>query len=397
MINLSDWPSLLSQLSQDHSNSHQWLTQIDGKYVLLGAQALQEQKAKKLKLVEIIQISQTIFNNCSLDEQNQILTGLDHFIVRRQYKYTKLNPFCQLIALLRGYKKEQSRINAHVGALTKVYQKAQNEKWDEEARQEKLKKEEQEKIRQKQLNEERLKQAEEKRIQQEKLQKEKLEQEEKERQLREVYLKTLEENIVNTPFDGFDFDLNTLSSYPAAELNQFLSALEKNSSLYQHLSPEKALSLFLLYEKTAQQYIAENKELKAIQVRLRAAEQLPFSPLFKSIYSHVRQNSHPTFGCKIQPLGAAALKNHVLHTKIHKLKDGPEVLHIEAKINHHARAQLKSLFHFIQHHTASFNQVFPKDIRSTITLPSKSTYWSEEDLYDMVEFANIGKIYVGAQ
>lgn len=360
-----DWINYLQQTNLSKGSSHPWIVKLkSGQYELFDTNQLKVNRARKLKLAEIVQISESIFKECTLVEKNRINSELATLFSKRTEKYEKLSFLGKVFAILRGYKRRNQYFSNSLQKLTEIYNLEKKEaEWQAENEAKKLQEEAKAKVD------------------------------------RQNYLRKIQESFND---DISKIDLAKLDSYPVEELQAFLTELDPSDQ-------EKATTLFLLYEKVSERYIAAENYVEATKLRLQASQMLSSDQIFESLNTYVSNHSHPILGAKLQPLGAGALKNHVIHAEDRKLEDGTEILYLEAKLNHHTREKLNPILTFIKENPEEFLNCLPSKFCQEVILQERSLRnWKriEKNLFSKVpslgnrfcsiEFKDIGVISVGA-
>jgi hypothetical protein len=388
MIDKTKFINYLIELERRNSD-HPWLVSHHGRIELLSTKDLKQKKAQKLKLTEIIEISKKIFNECTLDEKVQLTSNIAYFIKRREKNYYSLNFICQIFAKIFGYKRITENLKANLKSLSNQYITEQKEHNRKEY-QMRLEKEHQEML-------VRLKKEHQKMLEQEKIKK----------QARLQYLEKLVKSFENERFDSFEIDLAELDNFPPEELEESLLKLDKIVAKLP--GPDKLMTLFLLYEKTAEKYAQQENYQKTLQIRLKASHNIPCAPIFGSLYTHIQKNAHPRLGCKLSAFGAGALKNHVLHAQLRQVQDCPsKFLYMEAKIHHHARKKLQSSLDFIKKNPQEFFKHLPKDFCSNLTTKENGVFYQKHMPdgsyekgntrwgYGTIEFEGVGSLHIGS-
>lgn len=328
----SVWSGHLEKLNS-LEDIHPYLSIQDNQIKLSSQENIRQNQTIKLSLLKIAQISQEIFNSCSLQIKEQIVNGLDRFFNRRQVKYEALSPICQFIAWFFGYDNETAQIAQIKETLKLQYNRAfalhienslkeKAEQLAEQKRQEKYKLDE----------------------------------------LQKQALIEFATKFEDSSFDLATLDLSQFNTYEPEALEKCVRPLLEKEALLSHV--EKRMTLYLLCEKTAERYLNDHSYSsescqRALQIRLLMIEKIPCATEWIDIYSHIKSHTHPVFGCKMYPFGTTALKNHCLHVKIQKLENSEQkYLHIEARLNHYARKKLENLLKIIACQPKMFSNFF---------------------------------------
>lgn len=312
-IDASVWANYLEYTSAHVSDANHGILAITGQdIVYLPKERIQQIGATKLSTENIIEITESLFErNIQIHEKEKMVRGLSAIIRRRQQKFENLNSLCNYIAYLFGEETTSQRLHSKVTILSTRYQ----EELTEFEQQRRLELERLEQQRQKELR------KQEERIKVERL------------------LKQLPDSF--SDINGIDLtELDGLSpkrvEFLADKLSETLNTNDEN-----------ATTLFLIYEKAAERFIAKAKVPEAVRVRIKAAQSLKCSPSFNKIHPYIRTNASAPFGCKVSPLGTTVLKNHVLHGQIRNngqyLRGLKFYTYLEGKLNHYVCKKIESI------------------------------------------------------
>lgn len=149
---------------------------------------------------------------------------------------------------------------------------------------------------------------------------------------RKEYLKTFSEQYFK--LSPAEIDLAEFNTYLGEELEECIQYLYQKSP--KALTDEQKTTLFLLFEKTAERYVANDKCQAAMRVRLQAKTFFTCSTEMELLSSKSVQPS--ALGTKITGFGCTALKNHVLFVSYDDLT---QTLVIRGRLTHFTRHKLK--------------------------------------------------------
>ncbi len=386
-IKTADWSAHLNYiskmqgLSQANRCTHDLIVLKDERIHLINPDKINS--ASILRTQNILSISEQIFNQCTNEEKSAIVNGLKAISHNRVNKFKKLNCIFKIFAQLFGYYKRQENIDKRINSLSLRLETAEKEE-----AQRLINKHQQELLRQEQLRQEELKREE-----QEKIIKE---EQERGRPAREHYLKDLKESLFLPACDLSTLDLTVYDNYPPEELEAWIRPIIENFDL--HNNQEVKTTFFLLTEKTAERFQASNKFKEALDMRMLAQRYLSCDYLFETLFQYIQTNSEPFLGCKISPLGATALKNHVLHGSVSSLPDGKQYLSLEGKLNHYARKKLDAISSYMETQPQQFFASLPAEFCDGVTVKHSYYNYNPPKAYQTaLRFNGVGKISFGAQ
>lgn len=351
-ITATDWAVHLTYIKEHGAEENHDLLASQGKDLFRLSKA-NLKHATKLNTATIFEITTKILDQEQYDKPNvtelqdaeRMLLGLTAILDRRKLKFKQLGCICRFFASLFGEERKLTVLQYKWDDLNERYNQGKDA-YDRKIADE-LQKEQDRKTRHEQAEQKR--QAAEQR--------------------REATFNRLYREAEKSFSDSNGIDLTEYDDLHPHQVEQIADLLYAKFNT----SEENRTTLFLLYEKVAERFLAQNNGAEALRVRVKATETLPCSNGFANIHAHVRANAQAPFRCKVSPLGTTVLKNHILHCSI--ANDGRTLM--EGRLNHYARKKLNSIL---------------KDL-------VKQRHFGQEITFDrergVINFKGMGRIVIG--
>ncbi len=320
-----DWINFFQEIEhwQEKDSRKQIVISKNNTYAFISSSEATKE-TKKLTLNEIIYITshvftekQTLTRDCA-EARKTLINGLTKIIEIREKKYHQLNLICRLFARLFGFQSQQDGLLKTTEDFKGRLENQLN--W---------------------IKKEKQRTAEEE-IKQEEKRKKLAEKAEYERICRLETLNQFEKEFIQEDFDIQTFDLTQFNIFLGQELETCLDRIAEKKLIF---TEEKMTTFFILYEKTAERYLAKNQFKKAVSIRLKACNTL--SPCSKfSSFADTLQKTNDFFDVFINALGAGTLKHHVLRGRVFAVKDH-SIFRLEGRLTHFARSRLDGLIAFL--------------------------------------------------